>query len=262
MLQPNRLHAPWFVTRKPNPNAYLRLFCFPYSGAGASVYNSWIERLPATIELCAVQLPGRETRLAEPPHQELSTLVEAVATALLPYTNQPFAFFGHSMGALLSFELTRYLRSHHHIQPLHLFVSGHSAPQLDRMQPPIHDLPDPELIQELRRYNGTPEAVFAHPELLNMLLPILRADFALYETYAYRPDAPLNCPLSVFGGLQDREAPYERLEPWRAQTRGTCALEMFPGDHFYFNHESTLFFQSFARQLQDTAEKAAVRAYW
>ena len=262
MLQTNAPRTPWFVTRRPNPNAYLRLFCFPYSGAGASVYNSWGERLPATVELHAVQLPGRETRLAEPLCEQLPPLIKAAATAMLPYIDQPFALFGHSMGALFSFELTRYLRRHHQVQPQHLFVSGHGAPQLARLQLPIHELPKQEFIAALRRYNGTPEAVFAHAELLDLLLPILRADFALYETYVYEPDEPFTCPLSVFGGLQDHEAPYARLEPWHEQTQGAYTLEMFSGDHFYFNRESTTFYQSFVRQLQETAEKVAVRSYW
>lgn len=256
----------WIVVRKANPWANLRLFCFPYSGAGASMFTKWVEKLPSTVELYAVQLPGRETRLVEPLFTRLPPLVEATAAALLPHlADKPFAFFGHSMGALLAFELARYLRRTQRaadgLQPVHLFVSGHTAPQLGQRKPPIHALPEAEFVAELRRYNGTPEEVLQHAELRQLLLPILRADFALYETYVYTPDPPLDCPISVFGGMQDEDVPQEGLEPWRGQTRAAFSLQMFPGDHFFVNSTQNHFLPTLAQQLERVANGVAVRSY-
>lgn len=240
---------PWIAFHRPNSQAHLRLFCFPYSGAGASIFYKWPDGLPKTVEVCSVQLPGRETRLSEPLFTRLTPLVEATAKALRPHLDKPFAFFGHSLGALVSYELARYLRRHDGLMPLHLFVSGHSAPHLPKVDPPIHDLPEPEFVAELRRFNGTPDEVLEHVELRELILPILRADFEMYETYAHETDHPLECPISAFGGLQDEEVSRERLEPWREHTNGAFSLRMFPGDHFFLNTSQSLLLQALAREL-------------
>ncbi|MEW6731153.1 MAG: thioesterase domain-containing protein [Acidobacteriota bacterium] len=223
---------PWFPYRKPNPQTQLRLFCFPYAGGNASVYRNWAENLPAEVELCAIQLPGRESRLLEKPFLDLSKLIPVLADAISPYFNLPFAFFGHSMGAMISFELTRYLRQQSSQQPIHLFVSGHGAPHIPDPDPDIHQLPEEEFIEEIRRYNGTPEAVLQNQELMQLLLPLLRADFTLVETYRYINDLPLDSPVSAYGGLQDRVT-REQLDGWREHTRAAFKLRMFPGDHFF-----------------------------
>ncbi len=175
----------WLRSPKPNPQASLRLFCFPYVGGGALIFRTWPNSLPATAEVCPVELPGRGTRLKETPFTRLLPLVQALAQALLPHLDKPFAFFGHSMGALISFELTRQLRRLYGLVPLHLFVSAHRAPQLPDPDPPIHTLPEAEFMEELRCLNGTPKEVLEQPELMELMLPILRADFALCETYIY-----------------------------------------------------------------------------
>jgi medium-chain acyl-[acyl-carrier-protein] hydrolase len=147
----------------------------------------------------------------------------------------PFAFFGHSMGAMISFELARRLRREHDREPIHLFVSGRRAPQLPITEPPTYNLPEPQLIEDLRRLNGTPRAVLENPELLQLVLPLLRTDFEVCQTYTYTPQAPLSCPITVFGGLQDTEAPRESLAAWREQTTSSFTLRMFPGDHFFLH---------------------------
>jgi medium-chain acyl-[acyl-carrier-protein] hydrolase len=239
----------WLVKPKPNPQAALRLFCFPYSGAGASVYYKWAELLPAALEICAVQLPGRETRLTEPLFEHIDPLIVRLADALLPALKPPFAFFGHSMGALISYELSRYLQRRHNIQPQRLLVSGHGAPQLPEREPPIHNLPEPEFVARLRELDGTPEAVLEHAELRALLLPILRADFAICETYAHAPGDLLDCPISAFGGLQDRYVTRANLQAWQKLTRGPLSVRMFPGGHFYLNQNQALLLRAIAQDL-------------
>jgi medium-chain acyl-[acyl-carrier-protein] hydrolase len=226
------------------------LFCFPYSGAGASIYFQWpASLLPAGVETCAIQLPGRATRLAEPPFTRLEPLVQALSHALIPLLDRPFAFFGHSMGALLSFELARHLRWHYGLCPMHLFVSGHEAPHLHQAPKLLHEMPEPDLIVELRRLNGMPEEVLQNAELMALLLPALRADLALCETYAYLPGDALDCPISAYGGLQDREVDRDQLAAWRDLTNGHFSVRMFPGDHFYLATQRPLLLTTLAGEI-------------
>src|SRR5208337_356763 len=195
----------WISFRKPGPKTRLRLFCFPYAGAGALIFRTWSDGLPADVEVCPVQLPGRGTRLMERPFTQLSPLTQDLAQALVPLLNMPFAFFGHSLGALVSFELARHLRSLYGMGPVRLIVSASPAPQFPHRDRPIHSSPEKEFVEQLRRLNGTARELLEHEELMEIVLPLLRADFALYETYVYSPEAPLSCPISTFGGLQDRK---------------------------------------------------------
>lgn len=225
----------WITCRKPSPQARLRLFCFPYAGGGVSIFRAWPEGLPAHVEVCPVQFPGRGTRLAEPPFTRLPSLVQALAEALCPFLDKPFAFFGHSLGALVSFELARQLRRSYAATPVRLFISADRAPQIPRRDPPIHSLPEREFLVELRRLKGTPREVFEDEELMQVMIPVLRADFAAYETYGYTTEPPLDCPISAFGGLQDQRVRRGDLEAWRDQTSVFFSLRMFPGDHFFLN---------------------------
>jgi medium-chain acyl-[acyl-carrier-protein] hydrolase len=158
------------------------------------------------------------------------------------------------MGGLVSFELTRLLRREYGLSPVHLFVSGHRAPQVPDPDPPIHALPESEFLQELRRFNGTPEAVLENAELMQLLLPTLRADFAVIETYAYTPETPFDCPITAFGGLQDREASCDELEAWREQTNASFVLQMFPGDHFFLHSAEPLLLQSVSQKLDQMCQ--------
>jgi medium-chain acyl-[acyl-carrier-protein] hydrolase len=242
----------WIESSRLTSRAALRLFCFPWSGAGASVFFKWIGALPAGIEVCPVQLPGRESRLNETAFTSLESLAAAAGEALRPWLDRPFAFFGHSMGALVSFEIARWLRRHHSLSPAHLLVSGHCAPQFPRDYDPIHALPEAEFIVELRRLNGTPEAVLSHAELRALILPVLRADFSVCETYTYTDDEPLGCPLSAFGGLQDKDVSREKLAAWREQTTANFSLRMFPGDHFYLLAAQHHLLRAIAHELEPT----------
>lgn len=240
---------PWIACYTPNPTARLRLFCFPYGGGGASIYRTWTHRLPPEIEVCPVQLPGRENRQREQPYTRLAPLVEVLAKEL-PFGALPFAFFGHSLGALISFELTRTLQQQNQAGPCHLFVSGHPAPQLADPDPPIHNLPDAAFIERIRRYNGTPEVILQDPELRELFLGILRADFAVSETYVYEGQAPVGCPITGFGGTEDWKAGRDALAGWEEQTRHSFAIRMFPGDHFFLQSARDTLLEAIGREIR------------
>ncbi|MBA3805834.1 MAG: thioesterase, partial [Acidobacteria bacterium] len=204
-------------------------------------------------EVTAIQLPGRGSRMQEPPATSIPQLVEELMPVVLARRDLPFAFFGHSMGASISFELARRLRREGAPGPLHLFVSGRSAPQLDRNYPSLHALPRAELLEELKRLNGTPREVLEHAELMELLLPILRADFSICDTYKHAEEPPLNCPITVFGGLEDSFIPRPRLEAWRVQTAAAFTLRMLPGDHFFLHSQKSLLLRLLAAELQRLA---------
>lgn len=186
----------------------------------------------------------------EPPFSQLSLLVEALADALLPLLDKPFALFGHSLGSLVSFELARQLRAKHQARPVRLFVSAGPAPQIPHRGLPIHTLPEKEFAAELRRLDGTPGELLNHRELMDIVLPSLRADFALYESYQYSSGAPLNCPISTFGGLSDHKVSHSDLEAWRDQTAASFSIRMFPGDHFFLKTTQSQLLRALSRELR------------
>jgi medium-chain acyl-[acyl-carrier-protein] hydrolase len=240
--------SPWFPHASAKPQAALRLFCFPYAGGSAAIYRPWAASLPPAIELCAVQLPGRGERLDEPSYTDLRALVGDAEAALLPYLDKPFALFGHSMGAMIAFELARRLRDRG-LNPVHLFLSARRAPQLEVEEEITYNLPEPEFIDEVRRLNGTPQEVLEHPELMQMVLPLLRADFEVVETYRYEPGAPLDCPVTVFGGLQDSDVPRPQLDAWREHTTAAFSVRMLPGDHFFLHKTQPLLTRVVVQEL-------------
>jgi medium-chain acyl-[acyl-carrier-protein] hydrolase len=227
------------------------LFCFPYAGGGASIYRDWGRRLPGNIETCPVQLPGRETRFREPAFTRVEPLVEALAQSLRPKLDRPFAFFGHSLGALVAFELSRRLQHCHRLQPIRLFVSGCEAPQTRSPGKSLHALPTAEFREELRRLHGTPTAVLENDELMELMLPTLRADFSLWETYVYAASPPLTCPIIALGGLGDDLVSRKELQAWDELTTGQFRLRMFPGDHFFLNSAQPLVTRILAQELME-----------
>ncbi len=241
---------PWLAHVKVNPAATLRLFCFPYAGGDASIFSRWSEALPSRVEVCPVQLPGRGARLSEPLFTSMARLVESLASALQPCLDKPFALFGHSTGALIAFELARQVRRSYGLCCTHLFASACGAPHLpaDRLGR-IHDLPEAELVETLGGLNRDLEAVFAAPELRQLLLPIFRADFQLSETYSYAVDAPLPCGISALGGLQDPFVRQASLEAWREQTSARFKLHVLPGGHLFLNSDRQLLLASVAGDL-------------
>lgn len=241
--------SPWFVGLNPGSRAALRLFCLPYAGGGASIYRNWGRRLPANVEVCGVELPGRGMRMTTPAFTRMEPLVEALAGEILPHLDRPFALFGYSMGALIGFELARRLQTEHGKEPAFIFVSASQAPHIPDTHLPPYGLPDAEFLREIAQMNGTPKEVWESPELVELVLPLLRADFAVCQKYAYRDGPRLNCPLNAYGGLQDETLPRESLGAWREHTAGPFALKMLPGDHFFLNTAQALLLLSISQQL-------------
>ena len=227
--------SPLLGGHKLNSRAAVRLFCFPYGGATARAYRNWVPNLPQGIDVCGIQLPGRGNRVREPLLTTMPATVETIGNEIVPLLDRPYAFFGHSMGAIMAFEVARLLRRGGQQGPTHLFVSGHAAPQIPKTEPVTYNLPDAEFIAELQRLNGTPREVLDHPDMMRMMLPLLRADFESIETYSYKHEPPLDCPITALGGLLDPDISRATLEPWREQTTAAFNLQLFPGDHFFLH---------------------------
>lgn len=223
----------WIQRPAPLAAPRLRLFLLPHAGGGASFFRAWAKALPPHVEACAVQLPGRENRLMEPPFTRIEPLVEALADATAPLRDRPWAVLGHSNGALIAFEWARLLRARGEALPVHLFASGRRAPDVPLQRPPTANLPDDEFIADLRQLGGVPDAVLENQELLQIVLPLLRADVSLNEAYAFRPDAPLDVPITGLCGVQDEKATRDVMEPWERHTSRGFSLRLFPGDHFF-----------------------------
>jgi medium-chain acyl-[acyl-carrier-protein] hydrolase len=247
-------HGSWVRFHGRTRNARIRLFCLPYAGGGASAYRAWIEALPPEIEGCSIQLPGREDRLDERVYTRMEPLVANLATALLPYLDMPFALFGHSMGAAIAYEIACKLQFMGR-NPLHLLTSACRAPNIRRKQSLTYTMSDDAFIDELRRLGGTPAEVLTDPDLMSLMLPLLRGDFELSETY-YRPTlSRLDIPLSVFGGVSDQEIDESELRAWQDVTTGPFSLKMFSGNHFYFQDSSNALASTIAELLAQAVSR-------
>ena len=238
-----------FVCAQSKPQANARLFLFPYSGGGPAVFNKWRLGLPASIECWSAHYPGRGSRYNEPLVKNLLELVEQLSNAIRPHLNKPFAFFGHSLGALVAFELARSLRTQQLPQPNQLFVSACGAPHMPDPHPPIHHLPDSEFQRALENLNGIPHEVLQNEELLNLSLPILRADFEMIELYQYQTGKSLDCPIIAFGGRDDPRVNRERLEGWKLQTASRFETQYFASDHFFLNNEQESLMRSISANM-------------
>jgi surfactin synthase thioesterase subunit/glycosyltransferase involved in cell wall biosynthesis len=205
----------------------LRLFCFPHAGGGGSAFKAWAERLPRSV----VVVPMRPPRRATP--YIMAELVAALGDSIEPYLDQPFAFFGHSMGAVVAFELARLLRRRNRPLPRLLVASGARAPRFRRGHVPGPEPGEAEFVDALRRLQGTPRAVLDNPTLLQLILPALREDAAIYRNYIYAEEPPLHCPIRAYGGADDPNVHRQHLEGWAAETTAAFAMRLFPGGHFY-----------------------------
>ena len=214
----------------------VRLFCVPHAGGGPSAFRGWRERLLPEIETTVVQLPGREARFRERPYQEMEHLVEDLAASVIPClkVEQPFAFFGNSLGGLIAFETLHLIRQHTGREAMHLFVSACGAPHCQPPLPPIGHLPDQELVRELnRRYQAIPAAILADEDFLRAMLPTLRADISLLEAYCRQPPQPLSCPISAFGGARDATVPGDHIQAWQEQTSASFERFVLEEDHLF-----------------------------
>jgi surfactin synthase thioesterase subunit len=226
----------WLGRSARATRARIRLFCFAHAGGGAAFFRSWRAALSPDVEVCPVTLPGRESRLGEPAATRIDQVVGPVTEALLPFTDRPYAVFGHSMGSVVGYEVARRLQARAAREPLCLFVSGRRAPHLPARRPALHALPDRGLLDALAQLNGTPEDVLRHDDLVWLFLPTLRADFTLNETYAPLPGGTLRCPVSGLTGDADPQVDLDEMAGWRAVTSGTFTVRVFRGDHFYLKH--------------------------
>jgi len=201
------------------------------------VFKTWPYLIPDDIGLYAIQLPGHGRRLAEPPLDELGSIVKQLGAVLTEFSDLPLVFFGHSMGALMAFETARELRRIARIQPELLFVAGYHAPQVGHRPRSIHDLPEAEFIQKIRDLEGTPAEILDDSQALGIILPPLRADFKIVDTYRYQLDLPLRCPITAFSGANDSHFEQGAIDAWRFQTTGAFSMHILAGGHFFI-HES------------------------
>ena len=240
----------WLISQQLTRDPPARLYCFPYAGRGASVFMPWSRPL-APIEVRGVQLPGREGRIREAPLARMGPIATMVADAVQREVGAvPFAFFGHSMGGLVAFEVARELRRRGAPTPRMLFVSACRGPQIAWDMPAIRDEADPVLIERLRLLGGTSEELLAHRELLALLLPAFRGDLAVLETYQYAAEAALELPICAFGGLSDTVVEQSAIEQWRAETTGAFELTMVPGHHYYLQSAQAELLASISRRMR------------
>ncbi len=244
-----RQETAWLI-RKPTINPAIRLFCLPYAGGGTSIYHLWSSQLPATIEINAIQLPGREFHDKLVAYDNMATLLPPLAQAIAPFLQPPFAIFGHSLGGLIAYELVHYLQQNDYPQAEHLLISACQAPHLPIAPFQAHMMNDEALLSYLVDEYDIPEQVLFHPQLMTSFLPTLRADFKLYATYQYHQKELLNIPITAFCGQSDEGVPCKLMQAWVEQTMSSFQLYEVPGTHFFIRtHRDTLL-----KQLQQVLD--------
>jgi medium-chain acyl-[acyl-carrier-protein] hydrolase len=230
-----------WIVRQPQTSAPLRLFCFPYAGGGTRSYAPWQAILGEVAEVCMVQLPGRGARLLESCESSFEQLVDTLTRLVALESDRPLVLFGHSLGAVMAFEVTRTLRARGLQLPLRLIVSACEAPHVRSSSRRYHEFNDSDLISALRDLNGTSTLVLENAEMMRLVLPAIRADFALNADYAYRHEAPLNLPITVFAGEYDNHVKIDGARRWCEQSTQTIELHNLPGGHFFIDtHRSAL----------------------
>jgi medium-chain acyl-[acyl-carrier-protein] hydrolase len=248
-------HSRW-IARAPTAKSEsraVRMFCFPFAGGGASIFRDWSQHLPAAVDVVPIQLPGRENRWGEDSYSEIGGLIRSLVDVLAPLSQSPYLLFGHSMGAIVSFELAREFRRRGLSGPVHLFVSSSRAPHLSDTAPQIHLLPDDEFVDAIcRQMNGIPDEILQTPQLLSVLLPTLRADVKLCETYVYKRAEPLACPITAYGGVEDTKANPAQIRAWKEHTKTRFQCVLFPSGHFYFQNAQQRFFRVLSSEISRT----------
>lgn len=248
----------WIRRFHPIPGNGPRLFCFPHAGGSASYYFPVSRALTPDIEVLAVQYPGRQDRHREPAVGDLTTLAESIYTATRPWTDRPFAFFGHSMGAVLAFEVARRLQERDGIRPVHLFASGRRAPSCYR-EGSVHRLADNDLLAELVRNGGTDRRFLDDAEIRATILPLIRVDYRAVEGYRFEPGPLLDCPLTALVGDRDQQTTRDEAEAWSAHHTGDFQLRMFPGGHFYLDNHRDPVIDLISTTLMATTRSGSIR---
>jgi surfactin synthase thioesterase subunit len=223
-----------FVVFRPRPDAAFRLFCLPHAGGAPVTFFPWVAQFSQDIEIVCLQYPGRSHRLGEPASTSVRQLVDDILQEIDDLSPKPFAFYGHSLGGIVAFELTRALRRLGRTGPHHLYIGASRPPQIASSRPLIHMLPDGEFISAVNsRYGGIPAAIASDAGAMEMFLPGLRGDFTAYETYQFQPSEPLDIPMTIFGGAQDTAVSPDCLEGWRQHTDAAFDIQLLPGGHFF-----------------------------
>ncbi len=242
--------SPWlyFAARRPSPR--LRLFCFPYSGASASVFRSWPEQLGDDVEVVGVELPGRAWRRNEPAYTDAQLAAQAFCDAVAGELSVPFAFYGHSVGALLAYEIAHTRRSRGLPMPVALFVSGRKPPHDPRNRITYCTLPDNKLFASIAELGGVPDAVLRDPDLRQMIISVLRADLTMAEQYPYVERPPLAQPLFVYASDADPLLDITEVTGWERHTSASCKLRRYRGGHFFIQDAASGFFADLSEDLR------------
>lgn len=225
-----------FQIPRPNPQAKLRIFCFPYAGGSSTSYLPWLDKFGSSVELVLVQMPGRGIRFTSKLHNSMDELMDELLVSIIPMTSVPYVFFGHSFGGKVAYELCCKLRLYHQPLPKHFFASGSAAPHLPYDRKRIHDLPEKAFLQEIKHLNGTPQEVLNNKDLWEIVLPILRSDFKLSESHVAKK-VPMPFPISVLNG-EDDNIESSRLKAWEELTISQFQIWQLPGDHFFLNQHT------------------------
>jgi len=242
----------WFSFPKENSEADLRLFCLPYAGGSSHVYYPWQDKLSSDIEICAIQLPGRGIRFTETPYTDHKKMVIDLVDDMVEYLDKPYALFGHSMGALLAYEVAQEIKKRGLPQASHLFVSGRRAMHINNESQPIHDLPEEQLISELKKLNGTPAEVLENKDLMSLVLPMIRADFQLCETYLHNVEhKKLDLNITSFEGVNDHKARGINVSAWQDLTSGIYQGIQLSGDHFFIHSSEQKLLENINHHLND-----------
>ncbi|MGX1885242.1 thioesterase II family protein [Streptomyces sp. NPDC055287] len=247
----------WIHRYDPAPDAPTRLVCFPHAGGSASFYLPVARAMSPDTDVLSIQYPGRQDRRHESCAASVDELARGVADALAPWLDRPVTLFGHSMGAMVAFEVARLLESAG-TQPLGLIASGRRAPSRTRpRQDPVHLRDDQGLMDEIRRLSGTDDRLLADEELLRMILPAIRGDYRVVESYEYRPGPPLNCPVLSLMGDADPQVTEEEAGSWSEHTTGRFTKTVFPGGHFYLNSQGADVIRTISDHIRTTRTGAA-----
>ena len=240
----------WLPYPAPTPARPVRLYCLPHAGGSASSFRGWLDAMPG-VTVCPLQPPGREARFRDRPHRSMGPLAAEIADVVLATAEGPYAVYGHSLGALVAFEVVREIRRRGAPAPVHLFVSGSAAPQCDPDGlPEVHDASDADVVALLRALGGTPDWLLSDPSLLEMILPAVRADFSVKETYRYAPDSPLDVPLTVLAASGDPRAAMPLMPRWQEQTSAAFELHTVGDGHFAVLEQAPLTHKYLAEALR------------
>ncbi len=228
----------WFLRTSSKTSAKFRLFCLPYAGGDSSIYTPWVNQIPDFIELLPIQLPGRSIRIQEPAISSMTELVDQIYLSMLPLLDKPYMLLGHSLGGRVGFELLHKINKTNAPPPKHFIASGSKAPHLPRTNNITYNLPDEEFIEELRKLNGTPSEVINNRELMEFLLPMLKADFCISDNHVTKQKTLLDCSISVFHGEEDTLVSESDARAWQKHFSKPINFQVFSGGHFFINENS------------------------